>query len=137
MKIYYKRIMLLVCFLVNNKILTSQIVISHQVESNNAAKLVSYFLRDILGGIVGLKANQGNSQEASASLKQVLNGMAGVVETVLEDNKMRIVSISVEDIEVVILYLKKIINNSFETDEGQKIFDSLLNELKSIEKENK
>ncbi len=134
----YKRIILIMlCVFIHSEILTNQVNISHQNESNNAGKLVSYFLRDILGGIVGLKANQGNSQEASASLKQVLNGMAGLVETVLEENKVRGVSISSEDIETIMLYLKNIIKYSLDTEQGQKALEVLLKDLNLLKKENK
>ena len=134
----YKRIILIMlCVFIHSEILTNQVNISHQNESNNAGKLVSYFLRDILGGIVGLKANQGNSQEASASLKQVLNGMAGLVETVLEENKVREVSISSEDIETIMLYLKNIIKYSLDTEQGQKALEVLLKDLNLLKKENK
>ena len=111
--------------------------VTAQAETNNAGKLVSYFLRDILGGIVGLKASQGNTQEAANSLKQVLHGMAGIVETTLEEQQTRGLHITVEEFEQIINYLQTIIKQSLSTEEGRDAFDLFLKELKHIAEENK
>ena len=106
-------------------------------ETNNAGKLISYFLRDVLGGIVGLKASQGNPEAAAACLKQVLHGTAGLVETVLEEQRTRGILSSMEEFEKIMEYIQIIIHNSLSSTEGQQAFLLFLEELKNIEHNNK
>ena len=107
---------------------------ANSAEATNAGKLVGYFLRDILGGIVGLKGSQGNPQEAAQSLKQVLHGAAHIIETVLEDAKTRGSVITEEQVELLFKYIQTLVIHSLESEEGQRALNLFLEKLNLLEK---
>ncbi len=110
-----------------------QPIVIEEPQPNNAGKIVSYFLRDILGGIVGLKASEGNSKEAAAALKQVLHGTAGLVESVLEEQQTRGLLENAEEFEKVLIFIHELLNHSLTTEQGKEALLLFLQELKNIE----